>query len=212
MLNAPSHISAVCFWRHIFVGAFEIYLRKETLFSFLIMSCKKAKKKKMSALFDPDNVKNKLAEQDMVLADIREHLRAVKETDMKQLMNSTLPLSENKALQVLVCKLTVKRLENLKIAIQNVPDNVPRVIDGIQLRLTYIYKIFNALSKTNCDTGLSVEDVRDYVAFIETYCPSFLSKQDCQNKLDKLWELTVIDRKYAVQQIFDIAAKDVPSL
>ena len=157
------------------------------------MSRKKAKKQRMSALFDPDNVKSKLAEQDMVLADIREHLRAVKETDMKQLMNSTSPLSENEALQVLVCKLTVKRLDNLKIAIQNVPDNIPPVIDGIQLRLTYIYKIFNALSETNCDTGLSVEDVRDYVALIETYCPSFLSKQDCQNKLDKLWELTATE-------------------
>ena len=140
----------------------------------------------MSALFDLDNVKSKLAEQDNVLANICEHLRAVKEVDIKRLAN----LQEQEALQVLACKLTVKGLENLKCAIHNVPDNIPRVIDGIQLRLTYIYKIFNALSGTNCDTNLSIDYVADYVAFIETYCPSFITKKDYQYELDKLWELT----------------------
>jgi hypothetical protein len=38
------------------------------------MSFKKAKKKRMSVLFDLDNVKAGMAEQDSVFADIREHL------------------------------------------------------------------------------------------------------------------------------------------
>ena len=146
------------------------------------MSAKKTKKHRISALFNLDNVKSKLAEQDNVLANILEHLRVVKEVDIKRLAN----LQEKEALQVLTCKLTAKGLENLKCAIHNVPNYIPRVIDSIQLLLTYIYKIFNALSETNCDTNLSIDDVADYVAFIETYCPSFITKKYYQYKLDKL--------------------------
>ena len=153
------------------------------------MSLKRAKKKKMSELFDLDNVKARMAEQNSVFADIRKHLAALQETDIKQLMASTMSsLQEHEALQLLACKLTVERLNHLKTAIKHIPENIPRIVDGIPLRLTYIYKIFNALSTTHCDANLPIQDVGDYVKFIETHCRSFLSKQD---NLDHFWTLTV---------------------
>ena len=155
------------------------------------MSFKKAKKKRMSVLFDLDNVKAGMVEQDSVFADIREHLAALQKVDIKQMMNANAtvsPLQEHEVLQILACKLTVKRLDSLKFAIQHVPNNIHRTIDGIPLRLTYIRKIFNALSSTHCgDTDLSIEDIGDYVKFIETHCRSFLSKQD---NMDDIWTLT----------------------
>ena len=153
------------------------------------MSVKRAKKKKMSELFDLDNVKARMAEQNRVFADIRKHLAALQETDIKQLMNSTMSsLQEHEAQQLLACKLTVERLNHLKTAIKHIPENIPRIVDGIPLRLTYIYKIFNALSTKHCDANLSIQDVGDYVKFIKTHCRSFLSKQD---NLDHFWTLTV---------------------
>jgi hypothetical protein len=69
----------------------------------------------------------------------------------------------------------------------HVPNNIHRTIDGIPLRLTYIRKIFNALSSTHCgDTDLSIEDIGDYVKFIETHCRSFLSKQDNMDDIGTL--------------------------
>lgn len=70
------------------------------------MSRKSAKKKKMSELFDLENVKARMEEQNRVFADIRKHLAALQETDIKQLMNSTMsPLQEHEALQFLACNL-----------------------------------------------------------------------------------------------------------
>ena len=109
------------------------------------MSFKKAKKKRMSVLFDLDNVKAGMAEQDSVFADIRGHLAALQKVDIKQMLNANAtvsPLQEHEVLQILACKLTVKRLDSLKFAIQHVLNNIHRTIDGIPLRLTYIRKIF----------------------------------------------------------------------
>lgn len=153
---------------------------------FKNMSHNKAKKKRISSLFDFDNVKAEMEEQNKYFADFREHLEALRNTDIKRIMSDA-SLKEDEALQFLACKLSVESLNNLKVAIQHVPENIPRVVDGISLRLSYIYKIFSTFSSKHGGTQPTIEEVGLYVKFMETHCPCFLSKQD---HLADFWTLT----------------------
>ena len=61
----------------------------------------------------------------------------------------------------------------LKVAIQHVPGNIPRSVDGVPLRLTYIYKIFKTLSHGSHDEDLEIQEVGEYVRVPQSSLPSF---------------------------------------
>ncbi len=76
-------------------------------------------------------------------------------------------LMEDEALQLLAAKLSIEGLLNLRNAVQHVPKNIPRVVNGVSLRSTFMFTT--------------------YVKFVETYCPIFLSEK---KDGDNLWKLT----------------------
>ena len=59
------------------------------------------------------------------------------------------------------------------------PRNIPRSVDGVPLRLTYIYKIFKTLSLSHGshDEDLEIQEAGEYVRFLEAHCHNFLSTQ-----------------------------------
>lgn len=151
------------------------------------MSHSKPKKKKPSGLFDLDSIKAKVEDEKRCHNRIRESLRALKEVDLQCIMADALVLKEDEALQLLACKLSVEGLLNLRFALQHVPDNIPRVINGISLRLTFVFKVYSSLPSQSSE-NLSVENFMLYVRFAETYCSSFLSElKECKSHL---WGLT----------------------
>ncbi len=152
---------------------------------------RKAKKKKSYTLLDFNSIKAGMEEKDKCLSDIHGHLEALRNIDMKIIVEaantiSSSPLQEGEVLQILACKLSVPILNLLRAAIHHIPDNIPRLVNSISLRLTYIFNVFNALSP-NKNGGLSIDDVGLYVKLLETYCPTFLTKHDHR---EDLWALT----------------------
>ena len=130
-----------------------------------------------------------MEEKDKCFSDIHSHLEAIRGVDMAMIIEAgnviSPPLQE--LLQIFACKLSVQVLYLLKAAIHHVPDNIPRVVDGVSLRLTYIFKVFNSLS-SNRYGNLSIEDVGFYVKVIESYCLTFLAKYDHREDLWALME------------------------
>ena len=96
-------------------------------------------------MFDFENMQSKFQEERRNLNAIRERLRAVNEIDLARLMSDACALMEDEALQLLASKLSFKGLLDLRDAIQHVPNNIPRIVNGISLRLSFIFKIFKSL-------------------------------------------------------------------
>ena len=87
-----------------------------------------------------------MEEKDKCFSDIRSHLEAIRGVDMAMIVEAgnviLSPLQEEELLQILACKLSVQVLYLLRAAIHHVPDDILRVVDGVSLRLTYIFKVF----------------------------------------------------------------------
>ena len=96
-------------------------------------------------MFDFENMQSKFQEERRNLNAVRERLRAVNEIDLARLMSDACALMEDEALQLLTSKLSFKGLLDFRDAIQHVPNNIPRIVNGISLRLSFIFKIFKSL-------------------------------------------------------------------
>ena len=76
-------------------------------------------------------------------SDIRGHLEAIRSVDMTMIVTAgnmiSPPLQEEELRQILACKLSMRVPYFLRAAIHHVPENIPRVVDGVSLRLTYIF-------------------------------------------------------------------------
>ena len=96
-------------------------------------------------MFDFENMQSKFQEERRNLNAVRERLRAVNEIDQAWLMSDACALMEDEALQLLASKLSFKGLLDLRDVIQHVPNNIPRIVNGISLRLSFIFKIFKSL-------------------------------------------------------------------
>ena len=92
-----------------------------------------SKKKRTSGMFDFENMQSKFQEERRNLNAVRERLRAVNEIDLARLMSDACALMEDEALQLLASKLSFKGLLDLRDAIQHVPNNIPRIVNGISL-------------------------------------------------------------------------------
>ena len=133
-----------------------------------------SKKKRTSGMFDFENMQSKFQEERRNLNAVCERLRAVNEIDLARLMSDACALMEDEALQLLASKLSFKGLLDLRDAIQHVPNNIPCIVNGISLRLSFIFKIFKSLLSQHSD-NMSMADFQMYVTFIETYSPAFVS-------------------------------------
>jgi hypothetical protein len=139
-------------------------------------------------MFDFDNMLSKFEEEKRNLNTVREQLKAVNEVDLVRLMSDACVLMEDEALQLLAAKLSIEGLLNLRNAVQHVPKNIPRVVNGVSLRSTFMFTTFKSLPSQHMGIkNMSMEDFQTYVKFVGTYCPIFLSeKKECDN----LWKLT----------------------
>ena len=139
------------------------------------------KKKRTSGMFDFQNMQLKFQEERRNLYDVRKRLKAVNEIDLARLMSDACALTEDEALQLLASKLSIEGLLNLRDAIQHVPNNIPRIVNGNSLRIRFMFKMFESLP-------LSISDFQMYVKFVETYCPMFIAAK--KPFADHLWKFT----------------------
>ena len=145
-----------------------------------------SKKKRTSGMSDFENLQSKFQEEKRNLNAVRERLKVVNEIDLARVSDSC-ALKEDEALQLLASKLSIKGLLDLRDAIQHIPKNIPRIVNGISLRLSFIFKIFQRLPSQHLD-NMSMADFETYVKFIETYCPVFITAK--KPSADHLWRLT----------------------
>lgn len=152
------------------------------------MAGRQPKKKRTSGLvFNFDEVKARVESKNDYVRDVRQRLNALKEVDLCRLISDTCNLTEDEALQLLASKLSVNGLYNLRRAINHVPDNITRVVDGTSMRSTLIFKLFESLSSPNSE-NITIQDLSLYTQFAEMYCSSFLSVKENDNHLWKLTE------------------------
>ena len=145
-----------------------------------------SKKKRTSGMFDFQNMQSKFEEETRNLNAVRERLKAVNEIDLARLMSDACVLNEDEALQLLASKLSIEGLVNLRDAIQHVPNNIPRIVNGISLRVSFMFKTFKCLPSHHLE-NMTIADFQMYVKFVETYCPVFITAK--KPSADHLWKL-----------------------
>ena len=96
-------------------------------------------------MFDFQNMQSKFQEERKNLNAVRERLKAVNEIDLARLISDACALTEDEALQLLASKLSIEGLLNLRDAIQQVPKNIPRIVNGISLHIRFMFKTFKSL-------------------------------------------------------------------
>ena len=138
-------------------------------------------------MFDFENMQSRFEEERRNVDAVHERLKAVNEIDLARLMSYACALTEDEALQLLASKLSVKGLLDLRTAVQHVPNNIPGIVNGISLRISFIFKIFQSLPSQHLNK-MSMADFQKYVKFLETYCPVFVSAK--KPSVDHLWNLT----------------------
>lgn len=146
-----------------------------------------SKKKRTSGMFDFENMQAKFREEKRNVNAARDRLKALKEIDLARLMSDACHLMEDEALQLLASKLSIEGLLNLRDTIQHIPNNIPRIVNGISLRISFMFKTCKSLSSQHFE-NMSMADFQMYVKFIETYCPVFITAK--KPSTDHLWELT----------------------
>ena len=119
-----------------------------------------SKKKRIARSFDFDVVRSRIEEEKGEIIEIRKHFEALNKFDLQRVLSS---LSEDEIIQLLACKLKFRTLEVLRKAMQHVPKNIPRIVDGHSLRNVFIHKVFNS----TCSTSMSIEEVAMYVDVLE---------------------------------------------
>lgn len=149
------------------------------------MSNKQAKKRKPS-LFDPDEIKARLAAQTNYVREVRGKICALNDVDLGRLMADSCALTEDEALRLLASKISITGLYNLRTALAHVPGNITRVLNKIPLRSTLILKIFKSMASPGSE-NMTIDDLSLYIKFAETYCSSFLKVKESD---DHLWKLT----------------------
>ena len=138
-------------------------------------------------MFDFQNMQSKFQEERKNLNAVRERLKTVNEIDLARLMSDACALTEDEALQLLASKLSIEWLLNLRDAIQHVPKNIPRIVNGISLRIRFMFKTFKSLPLQHL-VNMSMLDFQIYVKFVETYCPMLIAAK--KPSVDHLWKLT----------------------
>ena len=157
------------------------------------MSQRQPKKQKTSKMFDFDAIQARIQTKEKCIREIRQQINALKELDLRRFVTENHDLTQDEALQILGSTLSIEGLFNLRKAMNHVPANIVRVVNGISLRSMLIHKVFNVLSSPTCATAsseatVSVEDLELYTEFAEKYCSLFLANKDDDDVLRRLTE------------------------
>jgi hypothetical protein len=150
------------------------------------MSGKKGKKRKPAPLLDYLAIKASTTANRGYINEVREKISALNNVDFERLLSLSgiCDVSEDEALQLLACKLSVDGLNNLRNALRHVPKNITRVVNGIPLRTSLIHKLFTTMTTTR---ALSIEELSMCIKFMETFCAVFVGQTDSD---EHLWRLT----------------------
>ena len=146
-----------------------------------------SRKKKRSALFDIDTVKEKIEEKCCV-ANVKEQVGNLQKFNVcKIFLSKGLTFTEDETLQLLAAQPTFQGVCNLRKAIQHVPSNIVRITAGKSLRASLIWDAFTAFcaSNSNISINLDVDELSCYTQIMERWCPTFLSVNDGQMNLRK---------------------------
>jgi hypothetical protein len=157
------------------------------------MSQRQPKKQKTSKMFDFDAIQARIQMKEKCIREIRQQINALKELDLRRFVTENHDLTQDEALQILGSTLSIEGLFNLRKAMNHIPANIVRVVNGISLRSMLIHKVFNVLSSPTCATAsseatVSVEDLELYTEFAEKYCSLFLANKDDDDVLRRLTE------------------------
>ena len=150
------------------------------------MSEKKGGKRKPARLLNYLAIKASTTANRGYINEVREKISALNNVDFERLlsMSGICDVSEDEALQLLACKLSVDGLNNLRNALRHVPKNITHVVNGIPLRTSLIHKLFTTMTTTRT---LSIEELSMCVKFMETFCAVFVGQTDSD---EPLWRLT----------------------
>jgi hypothetical protein len=150
------------------------------------MSGKKGEKRKPAPLLDYLAIKASTTANRGYINEVREKISALNNVDFERLlsMSGICDVSEDEALQLLACKLSVDGLNNLRNSLRHVPKNITRVVNGIPLRTSLIHKLFTTMTTTRT---LSIEELSMCIQFMETFCVVFVGQTDSD---EHLWRLT----------------------
>ena len=136
----------------------------------------RGKKRSSGKMLDYDAIKKAALSQQDYMRDVRENINFLKNADLRRLFANGIgcQLSEVEALTLLTSKLSVTGINRLQKALDHVPSNINRVVNGESMRVSLILKIVNS----SVQEKLTYGDLEFYVEFIQTYCPVFLSETD----------------------------------
>ena len=96
-------------------------------------------------MFDFENMQSKFQEERRNLNAFRERLRARGKRNRPGTIDvGRVCLDGRSSAAVVSIKTFIQRLLDLRDAIQHVPNNIPRIVNGISLRLSFIFKIFKS--------------------------------------------------------------------
>jgi hypothetical protein len=146
-----------------------------------------SKKKRVGGLFDIDNIRKRIIEENECVSRVREQIDALGKFDIASILSKGLSLTEAEILQLLSAKLTFQGVCNMRKAIQHVPSNITRITAGKSLRAHLIWETFNELcASTNCEPSPkpSVDELFNYTQILERWCSSFLSVQDLTTHIE----------------------------
>jgi hypothetical protein len=139
------------------------------------MSQTRNKKRKPASKFDFDAVRASVNAKANRTRRVRELINELREIDMNEIVSKGYDLTENEILEIVGAKLTSQGLFNLRKAIQHVPANITRIVDGTAMRYVFILNVFKSLSPRS---DISVEEIMLLGSALESYCPVFMSNKD----------------------------------
>lgn len=139
-------------------------------------------KRKPVSKFDFDAVRASVNAKANRTRRVRELINELREIDVQDIVSKGYDLAEDEILQILGAKVTIQGLCNLRKAIQHVPANITRIVDGTAMRDVFVLNVFKCLSPRS---DVSLEEISLFGRALENYCPVFMSNKDEIQKSEK---------------------------
>ena len=134
-----------------------------------------SQKKRKPSKFDFDTLRASVQERANITRRVRDLIN-----DLRVCINldeiCKYDLTEDEILLLLGTKFSVQNLCNLRKAIQHVPGNITRVVQGTAMRYTFINEVFKCLSARS--DIMSAEEIVVIDNILGRKCPVFMSTED----------------------------------
>ena len=134
------------------------------------------RKRKSCTSFDFDTVRAGLIAKVSRTRKVQEHINELRGVEMKAILEKDYDLCENEILNIIAFKLTVQGLNNMRKALQHVPANITRIVDGTSMRHELVLGIFKSISGEP-NNAISMDDLMLFANVLEKNCPTFMSQK-----------------------------------